>query len=50
MKTSYYTAASLDGFIATADDSLEWRLLSARSVEHGNSRSLLTPRLDANAV
>jgi dihydrofolate reductase len=24
LKTQYYTAASLDGFIATADDSLEW--------------------------
>ena len=24
MKTQYYTAASLDGFIATQDDSLEW--------------------------
>lgn len=24
MKTQYYTAASLDGFIATADHSLEW--------------------------
>lgn len=24
MKTQYYTAASLDGFLATADDSLEW--------------------------
>lgn len=24
MKTRYYTAISLDGFIATADDSLEW--------------------------
>jgi dihydrofolate reductase len=24
MKTQYYTAASLDGFIATEDDSLEW--------------------------
>lgn len=24
MKTQYYTAASLDGFIATRDDSLEW--------------------------
>jgi dihydrofolate reductase len=24
MKTQYYTACSLDGFIATADDSLEW--------------------------
>lgn len=23
-KTQYYTAASLDGFIATMDDSLEW--------------------------
>jgi dihydrofolate reductase len=24
MKTQYYTAATLDGFIATPDDSLEW--------------------------
>jgi dihydrofolate reductase len=24
MKTQYYTAASVDGFIATVDDSLEW--------------------------
>jgi dihydrofolate reductase len=24
MKTQYYTATSLDGFIATTDDSLEW--------------------------
>jgi dihydrofolate reductase len=26
MKTQYYTAASLDGFIATTDDSLAWLL------------------------
>lgn len=24
MKTQYYAATSLDGFIATEDDSLEW--------------------------
>jgi dihydrofolate reductase len=24
MKTQFYTAASLDGFIATEDDSLDW--------------------------
>jgi dihydrofolate reductase len=32
MKTQYYTAASLDGFIATLDDSLEW-LFSLGDIE-----------------
>jgi hypothetical protein len=29
VKTQYYTAASLDGFIATEDHSLEWLFLGA---------------------
>lgn len=32
MRTQYYTATSLDGFIATTDDSLEW-LFSLGDVE-----------------
>jgi dihydrofolate reductase len=32
MKTQYYTAASLDGFIATEDDSLDW-LFSLGDIE-----------------
>ena len=32
MRTQYYTAASLDGFIATPDDSLEW-LFSLGDIE-----------------
>jgi dihydrofolate reductase len=32
VKTQYYTAASLDGFIATKDDSLEW-LFSLGDIE-----------------
>ena len=34
MKTQYYTASTLDGFIATLDDSLEWLFpLGNESVE-----------------
>lgn len=33
MKTQYYTAATLDGFIATEDDSLDW-LFSLGEVEN----------------
>lgn len=35
MKTQYYTAASLDGFIATEDDSLEW-LFPLGDLEHSS--------------
>jgi dihydrofolate reductase len=33
MRTQYYTAASLDGFIATTDDSLEWLFLLGKLEE-----------------
>ncbi len=35
MKTQYYTSASLDGFIATEDDSLEW-LFSLGDLENSS--------------
>lgn len=35
MKTQYYTATSLDGFIATEDDSLEW-LFSLGDLENSS--------------
>ena len=42
MKTQYYTAASLDGFIATLDDSLEWLLIvQVGSVTLGAGKPLL---------
>ena len=34
MKTQYYTATSIDGFIADADNSLEW-LFTIGSPERG---------------
>ncbi|UGQ46944.1 dihydrofolate reductase family protein [Massilia endophytica] len=35
MKTQYYTATSLDGFLATEDDSLEW-LFPLGDLEHSS--------------
>ncbi|WP_169977985.1 dihydrofolate reductase family protein [Tautonia rosea] len=35
MKTQYYTAASLDGFIATEDDSLDWLFSLGHADEAG---------------
>ena len=35
MRTQYYTATSLDGFIATEDDSLEW-LFALGSLEESS--------------
>ncbi|TWT49975.1 hypothetical protein KOR42_37930 [Thalassoglobus neptunius] len=35
MKTQYYTAASLDGFLATEDDSLDW-LFALGSIEESS--------------
>lgn len=37
MKTQYYTATSLDGFIATEDDSLEWLFQLGNPEESGYS-------------
>jgi hypothetical protein len=38
MKTIYYTASSLDGFLATEDDSLAWLFALGASLdgEHGS--------------
>lgn len=40
MRTQYYTAASLDGFIATPDDSLDW-LMSLGDVEETSYPSFI---------
>jgi dihydrofolate reductase len=44
MKTIYYTASSLDGFLATEDDSLAWLFALGASVEgeHGSDSGYAT--------
>jgi hypothetical protein len=37
MKTQYYTASSIDGFIATEDDSLDWLFPLADLAPEGTS-------------
>lgn len=40
MKTQFYTAASLDGFLATEDDSVEW-LFPLASLEHSTYEAFI---------
>jgi len=45
MRTQYYTATSLDGFIATVDHSLEWlfQLGDVNETSYPSSSSMLAP-------
>jgi hypothetical protein len=42
-RTQYYTAASLDGFIATLDDSLDWLFPLGANAEGPGPRCRLRP-------
>lgn len=45
MKTQYYTATSLDGFIATEDDSLDELIIQVGSATLGRGKPLFPRRV-----
>ena len=51
MKTQYYTATSIDGFIADADNSLDWLFqVEAMPTRHGSGRVLRSFMADVGAM
>lgn len=49
MKTQYYVASTLDGFVATEEDSLDW-LFALGSATSGRGKPLLPRRIVGPAI